>query len=366
MNTDVVGRVRNVQLPTSKPLLPLFEAIMNSIHAIEDAKISDGRIEIEVVRDPGNLFTELERAYADISGFVVTDNGIGFDEHNFEAFSTSDTTYKASRGGKGIGRFMWLAAFESVQIDSVFGFDGDAKRRSFTFRMRGSGIENVRTSAETGLERITSVRLIGFKEKYRAQCPKRLETIAAFIIEEFLEDFVGSHCPVIILRDRADGESIPLGYFFDQQMSPNIVIGKFETGGSKFEVLHVRLYSTHIAEHRLCLCAHGRVVIQEKLIGRIPNLLRHLQDEHNEEFTYAAYVNSPALDAGVNADRTAFNISEDRSGLIPSEITLSEMREAILGECKRFLNPYTAPVAEQNVPECRNSLSQTERYIDLS
>lgn len=109
MQTDVAGRVRNVQLPASKPLLPLFEAIVNSIHAIEDTGKRDGRIEVEVLRS-GGLFGQADHQNADIAGFSVIDNGIGFDDQNFDAFTTSDTTYKASRGGKGIGRFMWLTA----------------------------------------------------------------------------------------------------------------------------------------------------------------------------------------------------------------------------------------------------------------
>jgi signal transduction histidine kinase len=108
MNTDVAGRVRNVQLPTTKPLLPLFEAIINSIHAIEDAHESNGRIDVEVFRDPKSLFLDSDRSQADIIGFQVKDNGIGFDDPNFEAFTTADTTYKVNRGGKGsVGSCGW-------------------------------------------------------------------------------------------------------------------------------------------------------------------------------------------------------------------------------------------------------------------
>ena len=72
----------------------------------------------------------------------MKDNGIGFDGQNFEAFSTSDTTYKAARGGKGIGRFMWLAAFDHAEIESVFRSDAQMKCRRFTFNPRGTGIES--------------------------------------------------------------------------------------------------------------------------------------------------------------------------------------------------------------------------------
>jgi len=73
---------------------------------------------------------------------LIKDNGIGFDDQNFEAFSTSDTTYKASRGGKGIGRFMWLAAFERAEIESGFRANGQMKVRRLTICTRGTGIES--------------------------------------------------------------------------------------------------------------------------------------------------------------------------------------------------------------------------------
>lgn len=86
MRMDVRGRVRNVQLPVSKPLLPVFEAIMNSIQAIDDAKESKGRIEIEVIRDCNSTMLVEDKPISDITGFVIRDNGIGFDEKNYEAF----------------------------------------------------------------------------------------------------------------------------------------------------------------------------------------------------------------------------------------------------------------------------------------
>ena len=84
----------------SKPLLPLYEAVVNSIQAIQEVKEQRGRIVITINRDANQLLKDSEPALADIVGFAVQDNGIGFTDQNFHAFETSDTTYKANRIGK--------------------------------------------------------------------------------------------------------------------------------------------------------------------------------------------------------------------------------------------------------------------------
>ncbi|MEO0395987.1 MAG: ATP-binding protein, partial [Cyanobacteria bacterium P01_A01_bin.137] len=113
---SIVGRVNNYKLrPTdsSKALFPLFEAVVNSIHAIEEACREDGLIEIYIDRITQTNLLEDSGGLEPIEKFTIIDNGIGFNDEHFKAFLTSDTDYKLSRGGKGIGRFAWLKAFET-------------------------------------------------------------------------------------------------------------------------------------------------------------------------------------------------------------------------------------------------------------
>ena len=118
MKVDLIGRIGNIPLGLHRPLLPLFEAVINSIHAIQASKRPDGFIDVRVTRDTSqDLLPSVEHDTRPVIAFTVTDNGIGFDDENFESFSTSDTKHKP--GAKGIGRFMWLKAFEFVQIRSV-------------------------------------------------------------------------------------------------------------------------------------------------------------------------------------------------------------------------------------------------------
>src|SRR5688500_14800112 len=374
MKTDVAGRVRNLGLAASKPLFPLYEAVINSIEAIQDASHNDGRIEIRILRDQ-NLLTEVEPTAGDVIGFVVRDNGIGFNEENYAAFETSDTTYKAQRGGKGVGRFLWLVAFDRVEVISHFKTGGSMKLRRFEFVPEDEGIKGMIELESSEMSARTEVQLLGFQSKYQKQCPKRLETIATHLIENCLEYFIRPDCPEIFLRD-VDGEVLNLNERFDYEMVEKSLRERVTVGDQQFSVLHVRLHSKHVREHHVHCCAKGRVVKSEQLIGLIPNLARRLEDEDGREFAYAAYVDGAYLDQSVNAERTDFSIVEDESELLSEAITWRDIFRAVLADCQVFLEPYTAPVRERKLnridnfvatdgPMYRPILKYVEHKIDL-
>ena len=270
MRLDVKGRIRNVSLPASKPLLPLYEAIVNSIQAIEDVGEAKGDIEITVLRDSQNLLSDQDRGFGDIIGFEISDNGIGFTDDNFAAFETSDTTYKQDRGGKGVGRFLWLVAFNKVEIESHFQANGAMKVRRFAFVPEGEGVQNPSCAASDRTTRLTTVRLTGFGAKYQETCPKKTETIAAHIVEHCLEFFIRRKCPRIMLTDRQSGDTLELNHVFQAEMVTKSKADDFTVKANKFYIVHVRLYSSHARDHLVHYCAHDRVVKSEKLRGGFP------------------------------------------------------------------------------------------------
>jgi hypothetical protein len=354
MLTDVAGRVKNTSFSGSRPLLPLYEAVVNSIDAIEDAAEKKGRIDIAIVRDSKHLFGEQAPELGEITGFEVTDNGIGFDDENFHAFETSDTTYKAPRGGKGIGRFLWLVAFERVEVVSHFRHDRQMRCRRFAFVPEGDGVRDMTVEDSTEKKRSTTVRLIGFRAKYQQQCPKRLDTVATHLIDHCLEYFIRPDCPEIVLEDRSSAESVKLNERFEREMATKSKPDQVLVEGHSFDVLHVRLYSAHATDHLIHFCANSRVVKSEKLLGQLPNLARRLQDQDGRDFLYAAYVDSKVLDEAVNAERTEFSITEDDSELLVKDITWGAIRAAVFASCRSFLRPYTEPVRERKQRRIEN------------
>src|SRR4051812_18084045 len=83
------GRVKNTKLAQSNCLLPLFEAIVNSIDAIEES--GEGSIDIRIVRDTSQKViegSEGKTVWHPIAGFEVEDSGVGFTQENFASFQT--------------------------------------------------------------------------------------------------------------------------------------------------------------------------------------------------------------------------------------------------------------------------------------
>lgn len=201
MKANVVGRVKNTHLPKTQGLLPLYEAIVNSIDAIEDSgrDPSASSITIKIFRVPELLKIQEEeskRYFSPIQGFEIVDNGIGFTDENFASFNESDTQYKSGKGGKGVGRFLWLKAFEKVEIDSIFLNNGSIYHRTFDFSLASpEGVHDHRVvSTLDAKEERTIVRLLNFREEYENHVSHNPQKIGQRIVEHCLEYYYLAIC----------------------------------------------------------------------------------------------------------------------------------------------------------------------------
>ena len=351
MDIDLRGRVNNTNLPYSRSLLPMLEAVVNSLHAIEDAGEKKGRIDVMVERDTtqGTLPAEEEMVSQPIAGFRIVDNGVGFTDENLTSFNTCDTMYKESKGGKGIGRLLWLKAFSKAEIESVYAVEGGYRRRRFDFSLADNGVGNPMTEDATDSERKTTVRLVGFKPEYRERCPKAVTAIARRIVEHCLEWFIQTGCPNIWLRDEHEDTTIDLNRLFKKEMQLDASTKRFQVKGQQFRIRHLRLVSGLEPEHQLTFCANKRSVRTESLAKTVPNLEGPLSEpENGKQFIYAGYVSGKFLDDRVISERTRFDISDKPTDLqFPDDLSWSEIVGSAASEAQTFLEPYTAPVNEE-------------------
>jgi hypothetical protein len=381
MRANVIGRVRNTQLPKSHGLLPLFEAIINSIDAIEEANLQGGEgfIKIYLLRPPSFLDSQTvepeQRVKGPITDIKVVDNGIGFTESNYQAFNEADTMSKSSKGGKGVGRFIWLKAFDRVLVDSIFREDNDeVYHRHFEFSTETeSGIKNEQVSAASLLdERITTVHLQGFKDTYEKNCPKQTAKIAQRIVEHCLGYFLLGTMPQIVLHDEAESP-INLWEIYGKLVSTETIV-KIKVQNREFTLIHFMLHAIGDVKHQFCYCADNRAVKPEPIGAKIPNLPSPIIDGE-DEYIYAGYVLSDYLNERVNQERTDFDLYFESTSLLPGEINFLDVEAQVLENAKEFLEEYTEKVkaqkierisqyVEQSAPEFRHILKHHPEKLD--
>lgn len=355
MDFDLPGRIKNTKLPFSGALLPIFEAVINSIHAVDESPHPEnGIIRVHIERDLAQ-----QSFPSEVVGIVpgptrsvmIRDNGVGFGDLHYKSFCTADTREKASIGGKGIGRFLWLKAFDHADIESVFqSQDGKRYRRKFSLRLTTSGVED-HSLAEVGKdEQIgTSVRLCDYKPEYQTEVPHSAETVGRKIVEHCLEHFVLGLAPAIYLHDSGSEDVHDLNEMFEEEVKVTTTVGKFNAGGRDFQVHNLRVSPGYQGTHRLHLCANNRAVISENLAGKIPNLMGSLRGADNKPFMYAGYVSGAYLDECVNSERTDFVMPDDDSAVHgPGWSTL--LKNSI-DEAASFVSPFTTTV--KNAKEVR-------------
>lgn len=89
-----------MRLSESKALWPLYEAVVNSIQAIEDSENKEkGKITIQIIREEsGQNSLKGEERLERIESFVITDNGSGMNTQNYKSFNTAYSTLKIQKG----------------------------------------------------------------------------------------------------------------------------------------------------------------------------------------------------------------------------------------------------------------------------
>jgi hypothetical protein len=349
MNTYLKGRLRNTPLPRGHGLLPLFEAVVNSIQALAASGRDSlkGEISVEIVRVPQQSLAlddgPQRRGVAPheaIAGFVVSDNGCGFDDKNFESFETLDSDYKASDGCRGVGRLLWLKAFDFVRVESDFkNADGKLMRRSFNFTA-AKGVDGAVVEQRPQQKRpMTQVRLEGFKLEYRDRVPKTARAIANALFEHCLWYFVrDGGAPSIKVKDSID--LILLDQVYEEYMFSSAQKQQFVVKGTAFEITHLKLKASESRHPFIAWCAAGRVVKEESIVGKIVGLHGRITDQ-NGDFVYAAYMTSPFLDLHVRPERIGFDIEEISDDMFAqTELSMTDIRNAALESAGEFLTAY--------------------------
>ena len=344
-SSNLRGKVRNFPLPKNRPLIPLYEAVVNSINAISELKNysqdQKGKIEIEVLRDQ-TLLSELESNT--IRGFCIRDNGIGFNEANMASFMEADSEYKISIGGKGVGRFSWLKAFSSVHVSSTYKEADEFVTRQFVFSLDNLEIDDTLTKNSGVKENLTEVKLIDYKKEYSFDVPKQLATIAMRIIQHCLVYFLSDSCPEIQIFDNQ--ARLSLNQIFKERFSTDENKDSFTLGNNKFELLNIKINDRAFHhKNRLYLCANDRLVDSKDLEKEIVDLDSKLFEK--EGYWYLGVLRSHYFDDNVDMNRLSFNIPQESSVALPDYPGIDMIVDNAAICVKAYLKDYLDGVKAQ-------------------
>lgn len=340
---DIAGRVRNYKLGKKKVLFPIFEAVVNSIQAIEDRirlydDIEKGNIDISIKR---NTVLNLEdHALGDISEITVKDNGIGFNNENIESFLQSDSTYKESRGGKGVGRFCWLKVFSNVHIESTYLEGDELYRRVFDFNLDIRDLDDKVTESSDPCG--TSVTLSGIKKDYEKAFPLDVYQIVYALVNHCAVYFFMPDCPDIYIHD--DRETIYLNQVFKDLFSDHGNEYKFEIKERTFclNSLQMPIENSSKIEidttNRVMLCANNRAVEDFKIDKYLNGLGAIIKRDH--KFYYLGILTSDYLDEVVDANRLSFSFPDSGSLFDIDNPSKNDIEDAIIETVRKFLHSY--------------------------
>lgn len=362
LSTNLQGRLRNTNLAKSKALLPLFEAVANSFHAIEEFHNSNnGIVKIVIKRSPADRCLPEMDNNDRINSIQIIDNGIGFNDENYKSFLLLDSDKKVKIGGRGIGRLMWLKAFRSVQIKSYFETKEGLQSKEFQFTEKG--ISNVTGLSDDNIfnQHGSCVELQDLRKEYAQHIPNSLISIANALVEHFLEYFLLRENIIQKFDICDENESINIKELIDKEVHSKVKETTY-IKGKEFCLFHTKSSSSS-KKHCVVLCASGRKVKEIQLQDKISGLYGPIIEDNNPLY-YIGYLKSDFLDDKVSSDRTAFNIEQNnKESLLPdSEISIEDIENAIIPLVNVFLENAVNENIDLGKKRIQNYIKEHPRY----
>lgn len=374
--SNIAHKVRNTKLPRTKALMPLFEVISNSIHAISEAKLlgmlaESGKISVKIIRngDQATLEGMKQIDSYPIKSFVVTDNGIGFNNNNLEFFVESDTDHKMDIGGKGIGRFVCLKAFKKMVVKSYFKANSSVYLREFEFHASKENFRNLIEEENPEFEIGTTITLSEYKDEFIKFVPRPIMLVARAIVLHFQLYFIQDTAPEIIVENQ-NGDFINVKRLFHAEFKNSVKEKEFKVYDSSFTLYLTKLYNG--LSHKIHFCAHNRSVKEEGLASRIVDLGKYPIQDDNGDFYYQAFVVGDILDENVDTERVGFTFATDDDDESEeedsSEITLFKVRRGAVAAIEELLAEYLDMVRDEKIkvytPTIHDELPQYRTILE--
>ena len=284
-------------------LLPVLEAVSNSMHSIEARFGSEssmkGRIEIAFQNpcDPAKLVIS------------ITDNGVGLTDANYNSFKTPFSGYKLEKKGRGFGRFIAFKVFGRILYSSRY--DG-LKKRTFRFDITKDR-EIIYFDGEPDFPHE------GMRVEYNIPLPEWADlikqtdqaAIADAIASHFLPYFLYKWLPEITIQiDNGQAHNITRHFksVFVESDQGKVDVEIDGTQESLYYSLAKIPRTRSFKSHCLLFSAGDRVVGSPK---DLTNMLGapYFKNEKDENYIVIGAVRGEAFERRLNDSRTGVNIA---------------------------------------------------------
>lgn len=293
-------------------LLPVFEAISNSVHSISS------KFGVANVQSQGKVYVRVRDAEVRTKFYLsVSDNGNGLDKKNYKEFRIPFTGNKLRKNGKGFGRFIAFKVFKSVVYHSFPADDSD--QRSFSFDIyRDEELLPVPTIGDFPYNHGCRVIYRNIKKEYEARFLELDEKrFLDSITQNFLTQLTDGTMPETIID--YDGSLTNLRDHFTSvfQFKKTIEFSVPIDGSEQQFAVRVSRASRGdpFKEHGLLFFADDRILGRSRRIeGKLGKPF--FQTEKGKEYVIIAGVSGSFLDQNANNDRTFLEVPEDDIKLI--------------------------------------------------
>jgi hypothetical protein len=216
-------------------LQPIWEAITNALESIKIRQQTnpahEGKIAVNI------YVSETTTDSYEFVKLSVSDNGVGFNDHEFQRFNTYKLTSKGFKN-LGSGRIQFVQYFDHTIFDSFFTQEGKNFRRKFTMSRKKEFLDKnalvyhdfcKETDVADGLT--TTLTFITLLEDSNIYNSLTAETFKAFLIERYISYFCTN-------RDALP--EITINFFVQGKIQSTVKVGASDIPGiEKTEIIHL-------------------------------------------------------------------------------------------------------------------------------
>ena len=353
MELNVEKYINNeIRIPEKNKLIPLFEAISNSILANAKNIV----INIEYKNEP-KINNDFHSNI--IENIIISDDGIGFNDENFQSFNTAYASNK--KNGKGKGRFFFLKACKECLVESVYlSKDEEKRKRVFKFLLDEIGVHKISNEIEVSKNMGTVVKLNKFYENFYFKF--EISEIATLVLNSFLLEIMGNKELNIILKDNYKNE-ISLRKEYENKIKNGLTKREFSINDVSFEIFYIFLEAIQNLKKSKVIFTAQRRAVNENDLENIDKIFGNkIKDK-----ILKVYVSSEYLDEIVSSNRDSFSTDKTLFSRFNENISIEKIEKELIKVLKEDLKEDLKEIEETRNNKLNryfeNSINLSDKFI---